>query len=293
MEDSGFKVYKDFKTSQKVLDIYAILPTTMGDFGVVVACLNYDKTTNVGVDILKEMDEIGNNLKAAKVTIVTSSYFTEQAVSYATRKNIKLVDRNNLLEMAKKYSSKTQESTQSTLDSNFENREYIEEPNLGRDFTSYDNDAEMAYIENRRNMPREVQNSAPYYYKPGRSRGLFKGGSKHSSGFTPKAAPRRNNLDYYSRSSVPSFNAGGAVSELIKNPIVSVLIVILVSYALSFLLGNYLKMGTGIVGAIELFIALVLSYLLAFNAERNRFFVMKGTLIFFISLIVLIILIFI
>ena len=71
------------------------------------------------------------------------------------------------------------------------------------------------------------------------------------------------------------------------------LIVILVSYALSFLLGNYLKMGTGIVGAIELFIALVLSYLLAFNAERNRFFVMKGTIIFFISLIVLIILIFI
>ena len=38
MEDSGFKVYKNFKTSQRVIDIYAILPTTIGDFGVVVAC---------------------------------------------------------------------------------------------------------------------------------------------------------------------------------------------------------------------------------------------------------------
>ena len=43
MEDSGFKIYKNFRTSQKVVDIYAILPTTIGDFGVVVACKNYDK----------------------------------------------------------------------------------------------------------------------------------------------------------------------------------------------------------------------------------------------------------
>ena len=31
MEESGFKVYKNFKTSQRVIDIYAILPTTLGD----------------------------------------------------------------------------------------------------------------------------------------------------------------------------------------------------------------------------------------------------------------------
>ena len=48
MEDSGFKVYKNFKTSQKVIDIYAILPTTIGDFGVVVACKNYEKTFRFG-----------------------------------------------------------------------------------------------------------------------------------------------------------------------------------------------------------------------------------------------------
>ena len=40
LEDSGFKVYKNFKTSQRVIDIYAVLPTTMGDYGVVMACNN-------------------------------------------------------------------------------------------------------------------------------------------------------------------------------------------------------------------------------------------------------------
>ena len=43
MEDSGFKVYKNFKTSQRVIDIYAILPKKIGDFGVVVECKKYDK----------------------------------------------------------------------------------------------------------------------------------------------------------------------------------------------------------------------------------------------------------
>ena len=54
LEDSGFKVYKNFKTSQRVIDIYAVLPTTMGDFGVVMACNNYDKEFEVGIDLLKE-----------------------------------------------------------------------------------------------------------------------------------------------------------------------------------------------------------------------------------------------
>ena len=55
LEDSGFKVYKNFKTSQRVIDIYAVLPTTIGDFGVVMACNNYDKEFEVGIDLLREM----------------------------------------------------------------------------------------------------------------------------------------------------------------------------------------------------------------------------------------------
>ena len=73
LEDSGFKVYKNFKTSQQVVDIYAILQTSMGDFGLVVACKNYDKDWEVGIDDLKEMEVIGKKLNASKVAVVTSS----------------------------------------------------------------------------------------------------------------------------------------------------------------------------------------------------------------------------
>ncbi len=110
MEESGFKVYKDFKTSQKVIDIYGVLPSVMGDFSVVVACKNYDKQWEVGIDILKEMEMIGRNLKASKVVIVTSSIFSSQSRNYASKKNIKLIDRDNLMILAKKFSKKASSS---------------------------------------------------------------------------------------------------------------------------------------------------------------------------------------
>ena len=106
LEDSGFKVYKNFKTSQQVVDIYAILQTSMGDFGLVVACKNYDKDWEVGIDVLKEMEVIGKKLRASKVAVVTSSGFTSQAKRYAEERKIKLIDRNNLVTLAKKYSNK-------------------------------------------------------------------------------------------------------------------------------------------------------------------------------------------
>ncbi len=91
------------------------MPTTIGDFGVVVACKNYDKNFEVGVDVLRDMERVAESLKASKVAIIASSSFTNQATNYALRKkNIKLVDRDDLVELAKKYQDKTE--TQSTLD---------------------------------------------------------------------------------------------------------------------------------------------------------------------------------
>jgi hypothetical protein len=37
MEESGFKVYKNFQTSRHIIDIYGVLPSILGDVGVVVA----------------------------------------------------------------------------------------------------------------------------------------------------------------------------------------------------------------------------------------------------------------
>ena len=73
MEESGFKVYKDFKTSRHVIDIYGVLSTVVGDMGVVVAVKNYDEEWEVGLDVLKEMEMIGKTLKASKIVVVTSS----------------------------------------------------------------------------------------------------------------------------------------------------------------------------------------------------------------------------
>ena len=66
MEESGFKVYKNFKTSRHIIDIYGVLPTVLGDMGVVVACKNYDEHWEVGLDVLKEMEMVGKTLKASK-----------------------------------------------------------------------------------------------------------------------------------------------------------------------------------------------------------------------------------
>ena len=100
MEDSGFKVYKNFKTSQRVIDIYAILPTTIGDFGVVVACKNYDKNFEVGVDVLRDMERVAELAAHFKIpAMVCINKFdlnhtaTEAIEEFAAKKNVTTVGR--------------------------------------------------------------------------------------------------------------------------------------------------------------------------------------------------------
>ena len=83
------------------------------------------------------------------------------------------------------------------------------------------------------------------------------------------------------------------VSAIIHNPIGMILIVVIISYLLALIGGNLLGMDAGITGLVELVVALALSYGLALYTERNSDFVIKGTFVFFISLIILIILIFV
>jgi hypothetical protein len=147
LEDSGFKVYKNFKTSQQVVDIYAILQTSMGDFGLVVACKNYDKDWEVGIDVLKEMEVIGKKLKASKVAVVTSSGFSSQAKRYAEERKIKLIDRNNLVTLAKKYSNKNKEP-KARLDRRTDRVADIDSDSF------YNRDVNRDYIDNASNYGR-------------------------------------------------------------------------------------------------------------------------------------------
>lgn len=290
MEDSGFKVYKNFKTSQRVIDIYAILPTTIGDFGVVVACKNYDKDFEIGVDVLREMEEVQDNLKASKVTIVTSSYFSQQAKNYALRKNIKLVDRDNLLELAKKYQDRTSQTTLDNTPYDGGASDYIEE-----EYPEYNYDAsDMEYIMQRRD-------ANPHVYKNTLYRQIDEVQPRGVSSLLNRRSHRQNNslyssnytnlYNYESRRS--SFGPYSLFFKLIKNPIILIIFVVAISYLISFIAGNLLKMDAGISGLIEMLVALLLSYGLSLYTERNTDFIVKGTFIFFISLIILIILIFV
>lgn len=291
MEDSGFKVYKNFKTSQKVIDIYAILPTTIGDFGVVVACKNYEKEFRIGVDVLKEMEDVQASIKASKVTIVTSAYFSEQAKNYALRKNIKLVDRDSLLELAKKYQDRTNQTTLDNTPYDGGAAAYIDE-----EYPEYAYDAsDMEYLMQRRNNnPYVYQNTLYRQVDEPRHSGFSSllnrrahqrnAGSLDSSGQT-------NLYNYNTRTS--SFGVDTTIFRLISNPIVLILLVVVFSYLIAFIAGRLLGMDSGITGLIEMFVALALSYGLSLYTDRNADFIVKGTFIFFISLIILIILIFV
>ena len=289
MEDSGFKVYKNFKTSQKVIDIYALLPTTIGDFGVVVACKNYDKTFQIGVDVLKEMEDVQASIKASKVTIVASCYFSEQARNYALRKNIKLVDRDGLLELAKKYQDRTNQTTLDNTPYDGGAGQYIEE-----EYPEYTYDAsDMEYIMQRRDANPTVykntlyrQVDEPQHMNP---RGLLNR-VYHPPARDPYAQTNLYNYDARSRGGILS---NPLVASLLRNPVVLIILVVIFSYLISFIAGSLLKMDSGMTGLIEMIVALLLSYGLSLYTDRNTDFIVKGTFIFFVSLIILILLIFI
>ena len=291
MEDSGFKVYKNFKTSQKVIDIYAILPTTIGDFGVVVACKNYEKEFRIGVDVLKEMEDVQASIKASKVTIVTSAYFSEQAKNYALRKNIKLVDRDNLLELAKKYQDRTNQTTLDNTPYDGGAAAYIDE-----EYPEYNYDAsDMEYLMQRNNNPYVYQNSLYRQDDEPRRTNVI-------SSLLNRRSHQRNagSLDPYTQTNLYNYDARASsfrselpIFRILSNPIVIILLVVVFSYLISFIAGRVLGMDSGATGLIEMFVALALSYGLSLYTDRNADFIVKGTFIFFISLIILIILIFV
>ena len=363
LEDSGFKVYKNFKTSQQVVDIYAILQTSMGDFGLVVACKNYDKDWEVGIDVLKEMEVIGKKLKASKVAVVTSSGFSSQAKRYASERKIKLIDRNNLVALAKKYSNKNKETKPrldrrdrlTDIDSNSfysrdVNRDYIDN---ATNYDSYDGQTDSYYdrsynrLQNAYEGYEEFSEDMEYYedevgglelshydeYDDELYRAEFLNKTPRDNYSGPTSSlfanryeevPKRKrslsnsrlsnsnrsgrNLDYGNRHSFSSRSNTGLsnysgfvpkapskpileiIKPLIANPIGSVIVVVIVSYLIGFIFGNITNIPTGYLGIAELIVALLLSYTIVMYTDEEADILVKGTIIFFISLIILMIL---
>jgi len=236
MEDSGFKVYKDFRTSQHIVDIYGILPTALGDIGVVVACKNYDENWKVGMDVLKEMEMAAKTLKASKVVIVTTSDFSSQARNYAVKRNMKLIDRKGLIRIAEDFSKKIQVPEE-------EDEEYLDEEEV------------EVYT-----PPSNIFHTTP-------QRGVL---SRRES--RKPLAP--------------------VIRGLMQNTIILILTVVAVSFIIATLLQLAAGLGTSLTGVLKLMIAAALSYGIPYLVEEDGAVIMiKGTIVFFSSLLLLVILI--
>lgn len=246
MEESGFKVYKDFKTSRHIIDIYGVLSTVVGDMGVVVAVKNYDDEWEVGLDVLKEMEMIGKTLKASKIVVVTSSHFTKSATNYGGRRNIKLIDKEGLVAIAKKFSKK-EETVYETPSSDESNDE-------------------EAYV------PSTNSKIVPSIFHSGK-RSLSKGKTK---------------------SSRPSFNTGDILPDLkgiFKNTIALIIIVLLLSSFITFIIGLFNK-NTALLGVSKILSSAILAYGLVFAAEKDlNITLTKGTIVFFVSMLIYVVLI--
>ena len=245
---------------------------------------------NKGEFILKEMEDAAKSLKASKVAVVSSAYFDNQATNYALRKNIKLVDRDKLTELAKTYQDNSQQTTLDSNDFSAGDVSYVED-----EYPEYTYDAaDMDYIMRRRDENSFVYKNTLYpeveRYNSSNSRFSFF--NKNRKG--PKSLYPLNyqtNLYNYNSYSNSWFDR---LQPILSNPLVTIALVVIISYLLAFLLGHVLKLDHGVSGLIEMLVALALSYGLTFAfVDRTRFFITRATVIFFISLIILIILIFI
>ena len=336
LEESGFKVYKNFKTTQQLVDIYAVLPTSMGDFALVVACKNYDKEWTVGIDVLKEMEMVGKNLKASKVCIITSSKFSEQAIVYGEERHIKLVDRKGLIKLAKKYNDKKKEEEAKEKEiTNF--YDYYPQSAYSETYDEYDGDYDEYYddtddvdyetydeYDDNRYRAEYLNSSSQVMLnrQPTQRVRLDRAGSNpqynsRNLSNTSKLGQRFANLTkkpnqttqnrgslarqptytrqpynrQMQRKPVQTKTLSEALIPYLKNPVVDIFVVVIISYIISVFLG-FSNMPTGYLGLLELIIALLLSYGIVFYSDREHPDpLIKGTAVFFISLIILMILI--
>ncbi|MDR2967352.1 MAG: restriction endonuclease [Methanobacteriaceae archaeon] len=283
LEESGFKVYGDFKAFEHIIDIYAVLPTIIGDFTIAISCKNYEEEWKVGLDIVKEMEMVGRVLKVSKVVIATTSNFSPQAKKYASEKKVKLLDRDSLIILAKKFSkehtslydeknsyenSKTVKDTydynQTDLKSQYSNKQYKNKINS---------------LNSSKRIPSGgKKNSDP---QPLRFKSSENSNIKSSSGIL--------NKENIGKGKKP---VGSKIKSIFNNTIFLIVLVVTISYLISFIIYKVASIPVGIQGLIKIFSSLILSYGLVYiiNPKGTAVFI-KGTVIFLISIVITILMI--
>ena len=128
-------------------------------------------------------------------------------------------------------------------------------------------------------------------------------GNRRAGSLSQRSNRPANNHSFFSSSDNALSNFGGHVpqkpskpwGEIIKpilsNPIASVAVVVIISYLIGFILGKIVKVPTGYLGIAELVMALILSYGIVLYSDKEADVIVKGSIVFFISLVIIMILI--
>ncbi|WP_455645954.1 restriction endonuclease [Methanosphaera sp.] len=264
MEDSGFKIKKNYQVANQVIDIYGILDTNVGNVGVVVACKNYEEPWKTGLDVLKDMENAARATKSSKIIIFTTSSFTHGAAVYAQKRNMKLVDRKGLMKIAQNYASK---------------RTVVTEPIIDEDDYDYVNTKPASL------NPRGSSSSRRSFSgrKPNLNNRNTGNNYQYNTSVTSKP---RNYLKTSSRSvqnNLPNLN--GVLDFFTNHHMVYLIVLLIIASLVSYLfniitLGPWTGLGKIVTSAIICFGGLLL-------VDRNLSDVLfNGFIIFFISIII-------
>ena len=157
---------------------------------------------------------------------------------------------------------------------------------------NYSGPTSTLFASRQQQAPRRRSRRAPSLSSGRRSNSLNQRSSKPASNhrfFSPSDSALSNYSGYAPQK--PSKPWGEIIKPILANPIAAVAVVVLISYLIGFILGKIIKVPTGYLGIAELLIALVLSYGIVLYSDKDADILVKGTIVFFISLVIIMILI--
>lgn len=273
MEESGFKTTTNYPVDNQVIDIYATLETSVGELGVVVACKNYEEPWTVGLDVLKDMESAAKAVNASKILIFTTSRFTHGAAVYAQKRNIKLVDKKGLMKIAQNYSKK---------------QRVVSEPSVDEDEFDYDD----YYYES---------SSRPASLNPNRGNnshaifsGRFSRSGRNNSSLNQYQSQSYSQPRSYLNNTTRSINVRDKLPAVdvdksllfFKNHLIAYLILLVIIAAVISLIFNRITTGR-YTGLGKIAASAIVCYGGMLLVERNLSeLLFKGSIIFFISIII-------
>lgn len=344
LEESGFKTYTNFKAKSYLIDVYGVLPTLIGDFTLVVNCKNYDNEWKVGLDIIKETEMMGKTLKASKTLVLSTTQFTPSAVSYANLRNIDIINRDELTNLARQFSEMKKNGINPMNSIPFRGNEYtdnyeepIEEGELEPELEKNEGMVtDYRHVNERHNTIEEEDSgvivtddydtdehngvSSAFYGTPrNKVKHDFTPSTKNKTPKNPFTVGKKENkklpklgknlhknkshshnknkirtsksLKTPSEPFLPKFKV--FTKKLLSN-IISQIITVMILVILISLLWTYLDVNQAIIGIMKLLLCAVFSYSIVWYAKRDSdIVIMNGTIVFFVSLLLSIAMIFI